>query len=179
MISFPLPLLGFAAFSGTGKTTLLCEIIPLLKEKGFHIGVIKHSHHDIEIDHPKKDTFALRKSGAEKVLISSQKRTALIIEHSDKTTESTLEEALKDIHPEGLDLVLIEGFKHADIPKIELHRKALNKPYIYLDDKNIIAVATDHELADENAPYKLDLNQPVQIANYIVENMINEHSNKK
>jgi molybdopterin-guanine dinucleotide biosynthesis protein B len=180
MIKSTLPLLGFAAYSGTGKTTLLCKLIPLLKAKGIRIGVVKHAHHDIDIDHPKKDSYELRQSGAIKIVVASRKRTAIIIEHPDNEEEPTLEDALKNIHTKGLDLILVEGFKLADLPKIELHRKALDKPYIYPNDNNIIAIAIDHELDDENSPDQLDLNQPQQIAGYIEENILKKYKiNKK
>ena len=172
MIKSPLPLLGFAAYSGTGKTTLLCKLIPLLKAKGIRIGVVKHAHHDIEIDHPKKDSYELRQSGATKVVVASRKRTAIIIEHPDNEEEPTLEGALKNIHTKGLDLILVEGFKLAELPKIELHRKALDKPYIYPNDENIIALALDHPLEDKETPLQLDLNDSQKIADFIETNII-------
>ncbi len=167
-----IPYIGFAAYSGTGKTTLLSKIIPLLKEKGLRIGVIKHAHHGFDLDAPKKDSYVLRDSGADTLLITSPKCTAIIQEHPDQKKEPTLEDALSTIPIEGLDLLLIEGFKHADFPKIELHREALNKPYMYPTDTNIIAIATDHELDTDDATNKtllhFDLNQPQQIANFIL-----------
>ncbi|HIQ14037.1 MAG TPA: molybdopterin-guanine dinucleotide biosynthesis protein B [Leucothrix sp.] len=175
MIKSTLPLLGFAAYSGTGKTTLLCKLIPILKAKGIRIGVVKHAHHNIDIDHPKKDSYKLRQSGAIKTLVASRKRTAIIIEHPDNEEEPTLEGALKNIHTKDLDLILVEGFKFADLPKIELHRAALDKPYIYPNDKNIIAIAIDHKLDDLNAPVQLDLNKPQQIADYIEEMILGEN----
>ncbi len=179
MIKSPLPLLGFAAYSGTGKTTLLCKLIPILKARGIRIGVVKHAHHDIDIDHPKKDSYELRQSGAIKVVVASRKRTAIIIEHPENEEEPTLEGALKNIHTKGLDLILVEGFKLAELPKIELHRKALDKPYIYPNDKNIIAIALDHELSDENSPITLDLNQPLQIADFIETTILNTKTHTK
>ena len=167
MIDFPLPLLGFAAYSGTGKTTLLSKLIPLLKIKGIRVGVVKHAHHDIDIDHPKKDSYVLRESGATKIVVASRKRTAIIIEHADNEAEPTLDDALKNIHTKDLDLILVEGFKLADLPKIELHRVALDKPYLYPEDNNIIAIALDHKLNAENSPLQLDLNQPQKIADFI------------
>ena len=165
------PLVGFAAYSGTGKTTLLSQLIPLLKAKGLRIGVIKHAHHDFDIDYPKKDSYILRKAGAETVLIASRKRTAIIMEHPDLSEEPSLEDALSKIPLEGLDLLLVEGFKHADYPKIELNRKALNKPYLYPNDKNIIAIATDHSLNMNETKNKrisqLSLNKPQQIVDFI------------
>jgi len=179
MIKSKLPLLGFAAYSGTGKTTLLCKLIPLLKAKGIRIGVVKHAHHNIDIDHPKKDSYELRQSGATKIVVASRKRTAIIIEHPDNAEEPTLEEALKNIHTKGLDLILVEGFKLADLPKIELHRRALNKPYIYPNDHNIIAIAIDHELDDKSSPDRLDINQPQEIADYIEKNILYKYNAEK
>jgi len=168
----PIPLIGFAAYSGTGKTTLLCQVIPLLKAQGLRIGVIKHAHHQFDIDYPQKDSYKLRKSGAETILIASRKRTAIIIEHAKIAEEPSLEDALLKIPLEGLDVLLIEGFKWANFPKIELHRQQLNKPYLYPTDKNIIAIATDHSLNNiQNTPcsiVELDLNNPQQIADFIV-----------
>ncbi|MEE9326273.1 MAG: molybdopterin-guanine dinucleotide biosynthesis protein B [Cocleimonas sp.] len=167
MADFPLPLLGFAAYSGTGKTTLLCKLIPLLKDKGYRMGIIKHTHHNIDIDKPGKDSFELRESGASQIVIASRNRTATIIEHPLEKKEPLLADALANLQTDSLDFVLVEGFKHADLAKIELHRNALRKPYIYPEDPNIIAIAADHEVDDENAPTKLDLNQPQQIVEFI------------
>jgi molybdopterin-guanine dinucleotide biosynthesis protein len=98
MIKSPLPLLGFAAYSGTGKTTLLCQLIPLLKAKGIRVAVLKHAHHDFDIDHLGKDSYELRESGACNVVIASRKRTAIIIEHPDNQKEPSLEDALKQVN---------------------------------------------------------------------------------
>ncbi|HFC91859.1 MAG TPA: molybdopterin-guanine dinucleotide biosynthesis protein B [Leucothrix mucor] len=165
-------LIGFVAYSGTGKTTLLCKLIPLLKDKGLRIGVIKHAHHDFDIDHPKKDSYALRKSGADTLLIASHKRTAIIIEHPEVSAEPSFEDALVNIPSADLDLLLVEGFKHADYPKIELHREALNKPYLYPTDPHIIGIACDHDLAPSRLIQQFDLNQPQQIADFIAFNIV-------
>ena len=175
MIKSPLPLLGFAAYSGTGKTTLLCQLIPLLKAKGIRIGAVKHSHHHFDIDHPGKDSYELRQSGANQIVVASRKRTAIIIEHPDEAEEPNLEEALNNIHSDKLDLILVEGFKQAEFPKIELHRQALNKPYLYPNDKNIIAIALDHKLETSTThkkPTQLDINQPQELVDFIVENIL-------
>lgn len=173
MTDFPLPLLGFAAYSGTGKTTLLSKLIPLLTEKGYRIGVIKHTHHNIDIDKPGKDSFVLRESGARQIVVSSRNRTAIIIEQPQERKEPLLSDALANLQTDSLDFVLVEGFKHADLNKIELHRNALGKPYIYPEDDNIIAIAVDHEMdQDENTPTVLDLNQPSLIADFIEKALI-------
>ena len=175
MIKFPLPLLGFAAYSGTGKTTLLSKIIPLLTQKAYRIAVIKHTHHTIDIDKPGKDSFVLRESGAEQIVIASPMQTAIIIEHAEQRKEASLDDALGNLHTDSLDLVLVEGFKHASFAKIELHRKSLGKPYIYPDDPDIIAIAHDQKADIEDNIIKLDINKPQQIADYIELNIIKQN----
>lgn len=167
MTEYSLPLLGFAAYSGTGKTTLLSKLIPLLKTKGYRIGVIKHTHHNIDIDKPGKDSFVLRESGASQIVIASRNRTATIIEQPLEREEPLLSDALKNLQPELLDFVLVEGFKHANLQKIELHREALGKPYLFPDDSNIIAIAVDHDIDEKTSPTRLDLNKPQQIVEFI------------
>jgi len=167
MIKFPIPLLGFAAYSGTGKTTLLTKLIPLLANKGIRIAIIKHSHHNIELDNPKKDSYKLRKAGAQQTIIASPKRTSMITEHPNQE-DSTLEHALSYLKTDSLDLVLVEGFKFAEIPKIELHRKALNKPYFYPEDQYIIAIAEDDLNKSQNDQLaQLDINKPNEIVTFI------------
>ena len=179
MIDFPIPLLGFAAFSGTGKTTLLTQLIPLLNKKGIRIGVIKHSHHNIELDNPKKDSYKLRKAGAQQTILASPQRTSIIVELPQQE-DSSLEQALSHLQTDLLDLVLVEGFKSRSFPKIELHRKELNKPLLYQEDKSIIALATnDTPATDDNTPssndnkpaskhiIQLDINNPNAIAEFI------------
>lgn len=174
MIEFPIPLLGFAASSGTGKTTLLTQLIPLLCEKGVRIAIIKHSHHNIEIDNPNKDSYKLRKSGAQQTVLASPQRTSIIMEYPEQT-DASLEQALQHLKTDALDIVLIEGFKFAKIPKIELHRKTLNKPYFFPEDENIIAIATDETLQTDSSSSQsahqditpLDINHPQKIADFI------------
>ncbi len=172
MVKFHLPILGFAAYSGTGKTTLLTKLIPLLREKGHRIGVIKHTHHNIDIDQPGKDSFVLRESGADQMILASKYRTAVIIEKADSTQEPELQDVLDNLQTDSLDLVLVEGFKLAEINKIELHRKALGKPYLYLKDPNIIAIAVESKEDKDFIIDSLDLNNPQQIADYIEKTLL-------
>jgi len=167
MINFPLPLLGFCAYSGTGKTTLLKKLIPLLKNNGLKIAVVKHAHHRFDIDHPGKDSYELRQAGADQMLVASRRRIAFIKETPDQRKEPVLEEALAMLSTEDLDLVLVEGFKQAAIPKIELHRPALGKPLLYPHDQQIIAIATDTPLELNPAITQLDLNEPGEIVTFI------------
>lgn len=161
------PILGFAAFSGVGKTTLLTQLIPLLKPR-LRIGLIKHSHHNFQIDQPGKDSFRLRAAGASPVMLVSSHRRAIITEFATPH-EPNLDEQLKYLDQSELDLILVEGFKAEAFPKIELHRPALNKPFLYPHDPTIIAVATDGDFALPEYLPRLDLNHPQQIAQFILE----------
>jgi molybdopterin-guanine dinucleotide biosynthesis protein B len=161
---FSIPLLGFAAASGTGKTTLLTQLIPLLNAKNLRIGVIKHSHHDFEIDHEGKDSFRLRHAGATPMVLVSKYRR-VIIEKFSNQLEPKLEDQLALFNPIETDLILVEGFRDASVPKIELHRVELNKPLLYLNDSFIIAIAADVKL-NTDLP-QLNLNQPAEIADFI------------
>ncbi|MDD5036588.1 MAG: molybdopterin-guanine dinucleotide biosynthesis protein B [Methylococcaceae bacterium] len=161
------PVLGFAAFSGTGKTTLLKRLIPLLKERGLRVGLIKKSHHDFEIDKPGKDSFELRRAGASPVMLSSSHRRAIITEHAE-IRERGLEEELGYFDQTGLDLILVEGFKQERFSKIELHRPLLGKPLLFPEDPSIIALAADGELPIQANIPLLDLNSPGQIAAFIL-----------
>ena len=125
------PLLGFAAFSGTGKTTLLTQIIPILKHHGLSIGLIKHSHHNFQIDQPGKDSFRLREAGASPVMLVSTHRRAIITEIMPEQ-EPRLDDQLKLFDQSELDLILVEGFKTEPFPKIEVHRPSLNNPLLCL-----------------------------------------------
>ncbi len=161
------PLLGFAAFSGTGKTTLLTQIIPLLKHHGLRIGLIKHSHHNFQIDQPGKDSFRLRKAGATPVMLVSTHRRAIITEITQEQ-EPRLDDQLKLFNQSELDLILVEGFKAEPFSKIELHRPSLNKPLLYPNDPNIIAIASDVALETPGTLTQLDINQPEMIAAFIL-----------
>jgi molybdopterin-guanine dinucleotide biosynthesis protein len=135
-------ILGISAWSGTGKTTLLKKLLPRLNDAGVRVGVIKHAHHAFEVDHPGKDSYEIRKSGAAQMLIASDQRWALMADNPTPK-EPVLSELLGRMDLDHLDLVLVEGFKHDSIPKVELHRPSLGKPLIYPEDPNVIAVATD------------------------------------
>ncbi|RQM66844.1 molybdopterin-guanine dinucleotide biosynthesis protein B, partial [Aeromonas enteropelogenes] len=158
-----LPLLGFAAWSGTGKTTLLEQLIPLLVARGLRLGVLKHAHHDFDIDQPGKDSHRLRKAGANQMMVASRRRHARIIE--TELAEADFRELLASFDQTSLDLLLVEGFKHEHFPKIELHRAAIGKPLLFPDDRDIIAVASDQP-ADTTLP-RLDINDLDAIADFV------------
>jgi molybdopterin-guanine dinucleotide biosynthesis protein B len=167
------PILGFAAYSGVGKTTLLSQIIPLLKQHGIRVGLIKHGHHNFDVDVPGKDSYRLRQAGASPVLIVSKYRRAIITEIASGQ-EPRLDEQLKFFDQSELDLVLVEGFKSEKFPKIELHRVGLGHALLYLNDPNIIAVASDAGLDIPAALVPLDINQPEQVAAFILERFIGQ-----
>ena len=168
-----IPVLGFAAYSGSGKTTLLTNLIPILVTAGLRIGLIKHGHHNFQIDQPGKDSYRLRQAGAEQVLLTGRQRSALIIEHPQPTQEPRLEDQFKHLDCERLDLIIVEGFKHAAIPKIEVYRFDLGHPQLYPNDSHIIALVTDitPELTP-NIPV-FDINQPRQVADFILNQWFN------
>jgi len=163
-----IPLLGFAAYSGTGKTTLLEKLIPLLTDNNIRIGIIKHAHHNFDIDIPGKDSYRLRKAGAQQVLVASNTRQALIIENQDIEKEPDLDQCLKSLQTDKLDLILVEGFKHATYPKIEINRSSHPQPFIYPDDSNVIAVISDIELALPEKLTNLNINNPDEIITFIL-----------
>jgi len=163
-----IPILGFVAYSGTGKTTLLLKIIPLLKAKGLRLGMIKHTHHKkFEVDYPGKDSYRLRHAGAEQMLVASRKRWALMVEMQEEYEEPDLIQLLSHLDQDKLDLILVEGFKHENYPKIELHRPSLGHPLLFPEDNSIIAIASDVPLTEsKNLPW-FDMNQPEQIVAFI------------
>lgn len=134
-----LKIFGIAGYSGSGKTTLIERVLPLLSARGLRVAVIKHTHHDFDIDQPGKDSWRARQAGAAAVLLSSDHRTALLIEHRDAPL--TLANLVALLPP--CDLVLVEGYKREAIPKLEVHRAATGKPWLFLQDPHIVAVATD------------------------------------
>ena len=168
-----IPIVGFAAWSGTGKTTLLTRLLAIFNERGLRVGVVKHAHHTFDIDYPGKDSYELRKAGANQVLIGSRKRWALITENLDKEDRS-LDFHISNLDIENLDLVLVEGFKPEVIPKIELHRPALGKELLFKDDKSIIAIASDEILSDTAELPCFDLNKPEDIAQFVIDRFLGD-----
>ncbi|WP_017220078.1 molybdopterin-guanine dinucleotide biosynthesis protein B [Moritella dasanensis] len=168
---FPIPLLGFSAFSGTGKTTLITQLLPKLTEHGLRIGMVKHSHHDIEMDNPNKDSYKLRKAGACQMVLASPHRTIMFAEQAE-AEEPKLITQLNWLNTDELDLVLVEGFRHEAFTKIELHRPSLGKPLLAVDDQHIIAIATDAAIEQKKLLAKgltyLDLNDINAITDFII-----------
>jgi molybdopterin-guanine dinucleotide biosynthesis protein MobB len=161
------PLLGFAAYSGVGKTTLLRAVLPILLDAGIRTALVKHAHHDFDIDQPGKDSYELRKAGASSVLVSSARRRALMTDHA-VPADPLLNDELACLPQDDIDLILVEGFRHEAFAKIELYRPQAGHPPIYPGDEHVIAVATDGELPETTDLPRLDINKPAQVAELIM-----------
>nr|WP_314425888.1 molybdopterin-guanine dinucleotide biosynthesis protein MobB [uncultured Erwinia sp.] len=159
-----IPLLSVSAWSGTGKTTLLKQLIPELKSRGIRCGLIKHTHHQMEIDTPGKDSYELRKAGADQVLVASQLRWALMTE-TPQQDRLDLHYLASRMDASVLDLILVEGFKQEEVAKIVLHRSGSGKPLPLPLDQWTIAVASDVNIKLDMPC--LDLNNVAEVADFI------------
>jgi len=131
---------GFAGWSGSGKTTLIEQLIPRFVLHGLSVSLIKHAHHQFDIDRPGKDSYRHRHAGCTEVMVTSDVRWALMHEMRG-APEHSLEEQIARMTP--VDLLLVEGWKWQAISKLEVYREANGKPLLYPDDGHIIAVASD------------------------------------
>jgi molybdopterin-guanine dinucleotide biosynthesis adapter protein len=166
-----IPVVGFVAPSGTGKTTLVRQVVALLSDRGLRVGYLKHAHHRFDLDIPGKDSYEVRAAGAQQTLLASKTRWALQVENPSKGEDPDLNRMLSLFDMERLDLVLVEGFKHAIYPKIEVHRPALGQAPLYPDDPNIIAVATDAPIEGEGLPILLPLNESETVAEFVLSHL--------
>jgi molybdopterin-guanine dinucleotide biosynthesis adapter protein len=141
--------IGLAGWSGSGKTTLLTRLIPCLVARGLKVSTLKHAHHGFDVDQPGKDSHSHRMAGATEVMIGSAVRFALVHELRG-AAEPTLRDLLARMSP--VDLVVVEGYKAAPIPKLEVHRAAVGKPLLHPDDDCIVAVAADGPLPQVELP---------------------------
>lgn len=160
-------LFGIAGYSGAGKTTLIEKLLPQLTASGLRVSVLKHAHHDFDIDRPGKDSFRHRQAGAAEVLLASSSRWVLMSELRD-APEPSLAEYVAHFSP--CDLVLVEGLKHAVIPMLEVYRPANGKPPLWPDHPHIVAVASDEAPppAVRGGRAWLDLNDTETIARFIL-----------
>ncbi|SFJ90130.1 molybdenum cofactor guanylyltransferase MobA [Methylophaga sulfidovorans] len=162
-----IPVLGFAAFSGTGKTTLLTKLIPALRDKDIRVAVIKHAHHNFDIDKPGKDSYQIREAGAEEIIIASAKMMALMRKNHDEIIEPELQPLIHRLDTHNVDLILVEGFKHENFPKIELNRAELGPAVLFKEDPHIIAIASDKTDSDDDMPLILDINNIPAMVDFI------------
>ena len=161
-----LPLLGIAAWSGTGKTTLLERLLPALAHRGLRVAVIKHAHHGFDVDQPGKDSHRLRQAGAAPMLVASRARIAMMMETPGRD-EADLAELVEMVRPQAPDLILVEGFKAWPLPKLELHRPAVGKPLRVAEDPWVRAVASDTAMPLPEGVEALDLNDLEALADWV------------
>jgi len=161
---------GLAGFSGAGKTVLIERLIPELKARGLRVSVVKHAHHNFDIDHPGKDTHRHRAAGAFEVVVASDKRLALMREF-ERPSQLTVHHLLAELY-DGVDWVLVEGFRESNLHKLEIWRAAAGQPARYPDDDFIVAIATDSPQALPEATLRpvLDLNDAAAVAQWLVDN---------
>ena len=161
-------IIGLAGWSGSGKTTLITKAIPRLIARGRKVSTLKHAHHGFDVDQPGKDSFFHREAGATEVIISSAKRFAVLHELRDEP-EWNLPALLTKISP--VDLVLIEGFKRDEFPKLEVYRAENGKPLLQPEDPHIVAIASDMKLPMAKVPV-LDLNDIEAIVDLLLERAV-------
>jgi molybdopterin-guanine dinucleotide biosynthesis protein B len=161
---------GIAGFSGSGKTTLVESLIPALKMRGLRVSVVKHAHHKFDIDYPGKDTYRHREAGAFEVVVASSQRLALIREF-EQPAHLTAHHLIAELY-EGVDWVLVEGFKESNLLKLEVWRAATGKPALYMDDDFVVAIATDSpaRLPAPTLRPVLDLNDADAVAQWLTDN---------
>jgi len=157
---------GFAGWSGSGKTTLIEQLIPRFVQRGLRVSLIKHAHHTFDVDQPGKDSYRHRHAGAAEVLVTSSRRWVLMHELRG-AQEPSFEEQVRRISP--CDLLFVEGFKHAPIPKLEVWRQATGEPLLHPNDPHIVAVASDAKV-DTTLPL-LDLNDVAGISEFILKKL--------
>ena len=163
---------GFCGWSGSGKTTLVEQLVARFRLAGLRVSVVKHAHHDFDIDHPGKDTYRHREAGAFEVVVASDKRLALIREF-ERPFRQSVHQLIAELY-EGVDWVLVEGFKESDLLKIEVWRAPApgqeERPVRYPEDDFVVAVATDtaDRLPVPTGLPVLDLNQPALVAQWLL-----------
>lgn len=158
--------IGLAGYSGAGKTTLLEQLIARLREGGERVSVVKHAHHRFDIDHPGKDSYRHRQAGAFEIVIASDRRLAKIREF-EQDTEASAHDLIAELA--DCDWVFVEGFKHADLFKLEVWRAEVEAPVLYPHDPYVVAVATDQadRLPEPTGLPVLDLSDPAQVVDFL------------
>lgn len=157
-------IIGLAGYSGSGKTSLISKAIPRLIARGLKVSTLKHAHHEFDVDQPGKDSHAHRMAGATEVLVASSRRWALVHELRGEA-EPSLAALLTKLAP--VDLVIIEGYKGAPHPKLEVHRAAVGMPLLALKDSEVVAIASDVPLPAAPVPV-LDLDDIDAIVEILV-----------
>ena len=160
--------IGFSGYSGAGKTQLIEQLIPALKRRGQRVSVIKHAHHRFDIDQPGKDSYRHREAGAFEVLVASDRRMALVREY-EREAEPNVHHLLAELY-DGVDWVLVEGFRHSDLLKVEVWRASTGHAAHYPEDPFIVAVAVDPASALPQSTLRpvLNLDDPEAIADWLL-----------
>jgi molybdopterin-guanine dinucleotide biosynthesis protein B len=160
----------FAGYSGSGKTTLVEQLIGCLRIKGLRVSVVKHAHHNFDIDKPGKDSWRHREAGAFEVLVASNQRLVLQRQF-EQPAQLSVHHLLAEVY-DGVDWVLVEGFKKSDVLKVEVWRKASEQPVRYPHDDFVVAIATDspQEMPEATLRPVLDLNDPYAITEWLLSN---------
>ncbi|MEI8029370.1 MAG: molybdopterin-guanine dinucleotide biosynthesis protein B [Comamonadaceae bacterium] len=159
---------GLAGYSGSGKTTLVERLIPVFRLHGLRVSVVKHAHHSFDIDHAGKDTYRHREAGAFEVVVASKHRLALMREF-EQPAQLSVHHLIAELY-EGVDWVLVEGFKESDLPKLEVWRALSKQPARYVDDDFIVAIATDSpdQLPQSTQRPVLDLNDAEAVVSWLI-----------
>ncbi len=162
---------GFAGYSGAGKTTLVERLIPVLKRAGLRVSVVKHAHHKFDIDHPGKDTWRHREAGAFEVVVASDRRLALMREF-ETPVDLDVHQLIAELYS-GADWVLVEGFRHSDLLKIEVWRPSGEgedpRPSLYPEDPFVVAIAANAGLPVPTERPVLDLDDAEAIARWLID----------
>lgn len=158
--------IGIAGFSGSGKTTLIEKVIPLLVAEGLRVSLIKHAHHEFDIDQTGKDSYRHRHAGCAEVLVSSSRRWALMHELRG-AAEPSLQDQLKRLSP--CDIVIVEGYKTEPIAKLEVHRRDAGAPLLHPKDPHVVAIATDEPL-DTHLP-QIAIDDAPAVARFIMKQL--------
>ncbi len=160
--------IGFCGYSGSGKTTLVEQLIARLKRAGERVSVVKHAHHAFDIDHEGKDSWRHRQAGAYEVVIASDRRLAKVREYEERA-DPTVHDLIAEL--DDCDWVLVEGFKRAALPKIEIWRAATGQPAQYPTDPHVVAVCTDSaaQLPEPTGLPLLNLNDADAVVRFLLE----------
>ncbi len=170
--------IGVSGFSGAGKTTLVEGLVRAMRAKGLRVSVIKHARHGFDIDHPGKDSHRHREAGAFEVLVASNRRMALQREF-EVEVDLTVHQMLAELY-DGVDWVLVEGFKHSDLLKLEVWRPEAGKAPVYPDDDFVVGIVTNapDQLPESTLRPVMDLNDPAAVAQWLVDHHDRFHYNR-
>jgi len=166
---------GFAGYSGAGKTTLVERLVLELRHRGLRVSVVKHAHHSFDVDQPGKDSYRHREAGAFEVVVASNRRLVLQRQF-EREADLSVHHLIAELY-DGVDWVLVEGFKESDVLKVEIWRASANRPARYPDDDFVVAIATDSADALPQATLRpvLDLNDPHAVAEWLIHNQDRFH----